>query len=59
MIEHTLHARIVPSWWESIAFLHDLFRFEDFWRRPKAFRAFSPSSYAVMTNTDPGVGSGT
>ena len=59
MIEYPLHACVVPTWWKSIAFLHGFFRCEDFWRRRKAFRAFSPSSYAVMTNTELGLGSGT
>ena len=59
VLEDPLHSCVVPTWWESILFLHGFFRFEDFWRRRKAFRAFSPSSYAVMTYTEPGVGSGT
>ena len=59
MIEDSLHSCLVPTRWESILFLHAFFRLEGFWRRRKAFRAFSPSSYAVMTNTEPGIGSGT
>ena len=44
MIEHPLHSGVVPTWWKSILFLHGFFRFEDFWRRFNAFRAFTPSS---------------
>ena len=59
VIEHPLHAGLVPTWWESTPFLHGFFRCDDFWRRRRAFRALSPRSYAVITNTEPGVGSGT
>jgi len=48
-----LHSRVVPAWWEAILFLHGFFRDDAFWRRGKAFPAFSPSSYAVMTTPSP------
>jgi hypothetical protein len=51
-----MYSRFVSTWREPILLLHGFFFF--FCRRRRAFRAFSPSSYAVMTNTEPGVGSG-
>jgi hypothetical protein len=49
--EDPTYSRFVPTRWEPILLLHGFF----FWRRRKAFRVFSPSSYAVMTNTEPGM----
>jgi len=59
MRKYALNPRFVPTWWESILFLHGLCRDDFLCRRRNAFRAFSPSSNAVMTNTEPGVESGT
>jgi hypothetical protein len=58
--ENPLHSSVVPPWREPILlFLHGFFRCDVFRRRRKALWAFSLSPYAVMTNTDPGLGSGT
>ena len=51
--EHALHAFLVPARW-VLCVCHGFFR-----RRRSAFKAFGPRSYAVITNTDPGSGSGT
>lgn len=48
-----LYPRFVPTSWIFVL-LHDDFRL-----RRSAFNAFGPMSYAVITNTDPGSGSGT